>query len=575
MRRSRLRSYLTRFIALTVLTMLIAATGMFALSNYLSGAVFNVNNRAELETALTVADEQLAQYLSGGITRAELKNVVNPTLNTSEIFLMLLTNDKRVVAYTESAVPYFGSAKLNGYCKNLDLGKTLFTPERDTGGIALILGEKTPNGYIFAGMPMRAFMGATASFRISLLTWLMPLMLLLALLCVLMARAFARPVNVLTEAASRMAAGDRVMLDDDLPGEVGELAQAFNHMSGTISKTISELNNEKETMRLILEGLSEGILAIGADGAIIHENTAAVRLLGDADSPAYREVMEALKAALRAEGDVTGKLTRGEAVLQYTITRLPPNGKRGGVIALIRDVTEQERLERTRYDYVANISHELRTPLANMRGLAEGLRDGLVAEESDRMRYYGIIVDEVKRLSRLVNDLLELSGLQSNPAAFEMEKVAPTELMWELYDLNKRLFSAKKQEFTLDLPKEELPQIISNEDRLSEVLTIFMDNARKYTNENGHVTLGAATALEDGLVTGVRFYVRDTGIGMDETTQKLAFDRFHQAEKSHADKGSGLGLSIAREILLKMGVHIALKSKPGEGSEFSFTLPVP
>ena len=102
-----------------------------------------------------------------------------------------------------------------------------------------------------------------------------------------------------------------------------------------------------------------------------------------------------------------------------------------------------------------------------------------------------------------------------------------------------------------------------------------MDNARKYTKEGGSITLGAQTAVADGLTTGVRFFVRDTGVGMDEETQRLAFDRFHQAEKSHADKGSGLGLSIAREILLKMGVEINLKSKPGEGSEFSFVLPVP
>ena len=122
---------------------------------------------------------------------------------------------------------------------------------------------------------------------------------------------------------------------------------------------------------------------------------------------------------------------------------------------------------------------------------------------------------------------------------------------------------------------QDLPDIITNEDRLSEVLTILLDNAHKYTPAGGKITLGAQVVTSDGLETGIRFFVRDTGIGIDEEAQRHIFDRFHQADKSHASKGSGLGLSIAREILQKMNVSIELKSAPGEGSEFSFVLPVP
>ena len=304
-------------------------------------------------------------------------------------------------------------------------------------------------------------------------------------------------------------------------------------------------------------------------------NRACLTLLGGEDAPAYQEVSDALRTALKQKREGSGKLNQGKTVLQYDITMLPGLDGQNGAIACIRDITEGERLSRTRYDYVANISHELRTPLANMRGLAEGLRDGLVTDEQERMRYYGIIVDEVRRLSRLVNDLLELSGLQSNPAAFEMEKVEPTEIMWELFDLNKKSFAEKRQTLSLEVPEEELPSIITNEDRLTEVLTIFLDNARKYTPEGGKIVLGAELSETDGIVTGVRFFVRDNGIGMDEESSRLVFERFHQADKSHAGQGSGLGLSIAREILLKLNVQIQLKTKPGEGSEFSFVLPVP
>ena len=563
-----LSPYLSRFALLLVAVLLIAGTAMFALSNYVSGTAFSGTNHEELESALRQADEQLARYRAGELTRAELIAIVNPTLNTGGVFWMLVGEDGAVVAYTEEAAPYFVRAKLLKYLPQLDQGLSILSPEGNASGMTLILGERTENGYIFVGKPTRAYYGAAYNFRVTLFSWLLPVLLLLSFLCLAAMRVMARPAVILANLASRMAEGDFVRLDEDQPGEVGDLALAFNKMSETISGNMIALNTEKETMRRILEGLSEGILAIDADGAIIHENAAAVRLLGDAESDAYRRVMEGLKASLSSPEDRSDKLARGEAILSYSITHLPTEGKRGGVVALIRDVTEQERLERTRHDYVANISHELRTPLANMRGLAEGLRDGLVTEQADRVRYYGMIVDEIKRLSRLVNDLLELSGLQSNSAAFETEKVEPTELMWELYDLNRHLFEGKKQTFTLQIPQEDMPTLVTNEDRLSQVLTIFMDNARKYTGEGGSVTLGAQV-----LENGVRFFVRDTGIGMSEETMRLAFDRFHQAERSHADKGSGLGLSIAKEILQKLGVTIKIESELGKGSEFSFVLP--
>ena len=160
-----------------------------------------------------------------------------------------------------------------------------------------------------------------------------------------------------------------------------------------------------------------------------------------------------------------------------------------------------------------------------------------------------------------------MSSLQSNPAAFEMETIDPNELIYELQDLNEQLFAKKGLRFLRSLPDEPLPDIRSNEDRLSQVLTIFLDNARKYTPAGGEVTIGAERAAG-----GVRFFVRDTGVGMDEETQRLAFERFHQAERGRSDQGSGLGLSIAREILQKLGVEIMLQSAPGKGSEFSFVI---
>ena len=569
-------SLLAQFCLIMGLIVLLAGVVIYVLSGQISGTTFTQSDRKELENAAQLAREELSLYESGWIWRMELQSVLNPTLNPGDIFLLLADSGGRVIAYTEVGVPYFGSSKLKSYLEKLQDGKDLNLFVQDNNSQVLIHGERTASGcYILAGKPLRVFSGTLTDYRGRLLLWLIPILLMFFAVCIMAIRWVIRPLKALKEAALAVENGKTAVVTTDMPGEIADVAGAFNHMSAQVSRTIQDLNQEKENMIRILEGLSEGILTITADGQILERNQACGKLLGSPETDAYREVTEALRGALKSKKDFSGTARRGDAVLACDITLLPGLDGQGGAIACIRDVTEAEHLSRTRYDYVANISHELRTPLANMRGLAEGLRDGLVTDEQERMRYYGIIVDEVHRLSRLVDDLLELSGLQSNPAAFELEKVEPTEIMWELFDLNKKSFAQKNQRFTLDVPEEDLPCIITNEDRLTEVLTIFLDNARKYTPEGGTIVLGAALQETEQFVTGVRFFVRDNGIGMDEETSKRVFDRFHQADKSHSGQGSGLGLSIAREILLKMGVEITLKTRPGEGSEFSFVLPVP
>ncbi len=559
-------SSFSRFLVQITLSIIAVAVVLFALSSYLFSDVYTASQYSALSEALRSAQRLLAEYRAGGMDLNELRRAVNPALSTD--FYMLLDENRQVLAYTQGAAPYFAGGTLTALLEAADQSESFVARSQGAGGTALLTGARTQDGYVLAGCPMRAFSGAAFSFRNRLLLSAGAVMLAMLLVGMLTARRASRPARIITQMALRLTQGEQVVLPENLPGEeMREIAGALNYMSRTVARAIADLKREKETMALILEGLSEGILAVDEKGGILHENASAWQLLGGGETEAYRAVTAALKEN-RAEDSWSEKFSSGDRILYFAVSRLPrENGRRQGTVALIRDITEQERLERTRHDYVANISHELRTPLASIRGLGEGLRDGMVVKEADRQRIYNLIVEEVTRLSRLVNDLLELSSLQSNPTAFETEKVDPNELIYDLHDRNGSLFTEKQLTFVRDLPKEPLPMILSNEDRLAQVLTIFLDNARKYTPAGGKVTLGAEKAAG-----GVRFFVRDTGIGMDEETRRLAFERFHQAERGRSDKGSGLGLSIAREILQKMGVEIQLSSEPGKGSEFSFEI---
>lgn len=558
-------SYLTRFILLLVICILVISVFAFGLSSYFFSQATRDAEFALLKNNIQSASRLLRDYTRGEITKEELKGILNPRLNPDGVFYLLMDEGGQVLSYSEEAVPYLAQASSKTLQNAIVDAEGTLIRSGVNGKFAVVVGSKTEDGYIYAGRTTQLTTGTEMSFRMRMMLSLISVLCLILLLSTFFARKVSRPARMITEMAGRLIEGDAVEVPEDMPGqEMREIARAFNHMSAAVARAIRELKYEKENMNLVLEGLSEGVVAVDMEGAFLHVNTAARELLGE-NTPEFSALMEAMQGE-----ETEGRILKGQQVLLFTISVLP--GEAGeeprGKVALIRDVTKEERLERTRRDYVANISHELRTPLTSIRGLAEGLRDGMVGEEEDRQRYYNIIANESTRLSRLVNDLLELSSLQSNPAAFETEKVDPGELLWDTHDRNRSLFDKKGITFLCDMPKEELPVIYSNEDRLSQVLTIFLDNARKFTQEGGTVTLGARKEE-----TGILFYVRDSGIGMDEETKKMAFERFHQAEAGRSGKGSGLGLSIAREILKKMGVEIQVESAPGKGSTFRFTVP--
>lgn len=570
----RKASYLSRFLLLLLCCMLLVSFGSFLLSCYFSDVSYSAVWETELARAHLAGKELMHSDTDGRFSPHELQMQLNPILNTSDAFWVLYSPDRLPLAASDRAKQILSGEEIANQLQDLmDQAENSmimeFSLRANPSASYRILLEKTDEGYVLTGVPGMDPASVNSGLRLRMLLSFPLLILLILLPGWFFARRGTRTVRLLTDAANRIREGESYSLPENLTGEVGEIAQTFNYMTEAIRHMITDLRHEKETMALILEGLSEGILAADGNGTLLHSNSAALRLLGGRDTQEFNTVWQALSE--KTDQPVTGRLPAGDRILQYTITPLPSDGEEtAGKVALIRDVTEEERLERTRHDYVANISHELRTPLASIRGLAEGLRDDMVTSESDRNRCYNIIADESNRLSRLVNDLLELSGLQADTNAFETEKVDPVELVYDLWDRNGSLFEKASLSLEKELPAEELPIVLSNEDRLSQVLTIFLDNARKYTPAGGRVILGALREEK-----GVRFFVKDNGIGMDEETCRLAFERFHQAEKSRSDKGSGLGLAIAREIMQKLGIQIHLVSAPGQGSEFSFVIPFP
>lgn len=568
--------YLKRFFF--VLTICIAAvmSVLFVIAISIALNSFTSMNENDIRIWLDKGQSLYSDYTNGVYTKDQMDGILNPVLNMDNEYLILVDRDYQIIAASRQGLQYVnqqnvrslvGSIKNNGYFR-------LSLRSENGGDIPNIIGgmvvqkDGQVSGYVFAGKLLKNFDVAIQQYKLTLLFIIMIILAVFIFPGYWISRRLTEPTRVLTNAAMRLARGDlNVRIDRKLKGEMGQIATAFNDMSDRLSSTILELGYQKKSMELILEGLTEGIIAMDGVNGIIRENNAMSALFKDKTSAGYVELTQALKDCIRTGKPSQSKIQEGERVLQWAASCISIENQ-SVAVALVRDITQNERLEKTRHDYVANISHELRTPLSSMRGLIEALRDGVVNRDSDRERYYAILSGEVLRLSRLVNDLLELSGLQSSTAAFEMERIDVREMMLDLHDRYKKMFDEQKKEFALQLAGDDIPEIRSNEDRLTQVLTIFLDNAIKYTQPGGRVELGVCMEHAN-----LYFYVADSGLGMEAGEIDKIFDRFYQAEISRSDKGNGLGLSIAKEILDKLNLRVQVLSSPGQGSEFGFFVP--
>ena len=401
---------------------------------------------------------------------------------------------------------------------------------------------------------------------------LVPVLLIIALASI---RQINKPISEMTKVAIELTRGNySVRANENVHGEIGIFARAMNRMSDTISQTIYQLDSEKRQLWYILSSFTDGVAALDNTGNLTHYNPALMKMFGAVDVKTPHDLIpdsqiwEAFRRVLE---------TRESNTLHYTlpgdkylwISIVPVMGENDactGVVGLFKDVTEIENLEKMRRDYIANISHELRTPLTAVRGLLEPLSDGMIKDDAVKMRYYGIMLHEVERLSRLITDMLQLSRLQSGTEYMEKTTFNVGELIDDVYQSYRQNAQQKGIRLELDM-EEDLPDVISDPDRIEQVLVILLDNAMRYAGEGGTVRISAHQDTSD-----VHVSVWDSGCGIAPEDMVHVFERFFKTDKSRKEGGTGLGLSIAKQIMDKLDEQITVQSEVGKWTCFTFTV---
>lgn len=412
-------------------------------------------------------------------------------------------------------------------------------------------------GAVFIIKPLNEITSAMHGMISALIVSMLAVSIIMVLPAYLASKGITRPIEKMIGVAQALAHGDfSVKAHVKGKDELSSLGSAINDMSDELSQTIADLETERNRLSVIMEGIGDGIASLDEGGGVTYCNSAAAELLetGGACANALEKCVKRLKeinASVTEYENIDGK------TIKLSVTPLDGNES---AVALLQDITETSRLEQTRREYVANVSHELRTPLASIRSLADALNDGLIRNEADRQRYYGFILKETMRMSRLVDDLLELSRLQSGNVALEKKRFDVSEFIYDAYDRMKDTALEHGKVITLEtvVLRDKKHYIVQNHDRMEQVLIILLDNAIKHSDPDS-VGISLVFEVNDGQAA-MRVTNKGT-IGKEDIGH--LFERFYKVDKSHSGDGTGLGLAIASEIAALLGGRISAVSEGG------------
>ncbi len=411
-------------------------------------------------------------------------------------------------------------------------------------------------------------------------------LIITVLLGFVIARSITVPINDVTRTVQRMSQGDfsqqvQVKSDD----EIGQLAQMFNLLREKLDYTLSEISNEKNKLETILTYMADGLIAIDLEGLVLHANPAARDILGideeeDLTDVTYdsllghispRMQLEFIKENCREEG--------GQDTFDYGATTFAvrydrfkdDDGKDVGIIIIMQDITERQKLEDMQTDFVANVSHELKTPLTTIKSYTETLLDGALEDRDTAYQFLQIVDTEADRMNRLVKDLLQLSRLDHRQERWNIKESNIIALLNAVVTKVEMTVRQNQQELNRLYDAEGQMRVLIDRDRFEQVLMNVLSNAIKYTDRGGRIEVDAY--VKNSLV---HIVVRDNGIGIPEGEIPRIFERFYRVDKarSRAMGGTGLGLAITRQIVEEHHGTIEAESREGDGTQITIKLPL-
>lgn len=406
-----------------------------------------------------------------------------------------------------------------------------------------------------------------------------------------LSKVITNPIKQLISTSKEIAGGNyKKRVSTTSRDEIGQLAHTFNEMADKLEETMSGIMDKNLRVDTIINSMRDGIIAIDTDYKILLINTIACEIFGVKHGPGIigKSLIQITRNS-KVNSLLVNTIKNNSSLSDEIVMFAPSSGtdkiyrvftnpiknvdslkniNSGGVITL-HDITSIRKLEKIRTEFVSNVTHELKTPLTSIRGFVETLRNGAIEDPSVAVKFLEIIDIEAERLHMLINDILQLSEIESTKNDENIQENNLTEIINEVKLILDS--SARKKGIKLEVDVVENIPLLANKDRIKQMLINLIDNAIKYNIENGSVFIKAVKTNGKTVIS-----VKDTGIGIDEKHHSRIFERFYRVDKGRSRNmgGTGLGLSIVKHIVNLYNGDIRVVSNPGQGSEFIIQLPL-
>ncbi len=384
------------------------------------------------------------------------------------------------------------------------------------------------------------------------------------------------PINEVTKKASLLAEGDfSQFVEVRSEDEIGALSRTFNFLSLELKKYVGEISREKSKLEAIVNYMEDGLVAINSEGKVIHFNPKALNMLtvdGVFDENLIGDLLSIYSSGRINGGNGSKSITYNSRIIRVNFAPfLDELSNKVGVVFVFQDITEEERLENMRREFVANVSHELKTPLTSIKSYTETLLEGSVEDEDMQKVFLNVVNTEADRMTRLVRDLLELSNFDSNVIRLSVEKHSMRDIIRNCI-LKVKITADQKNQKLVTRFHDEIDWVEVDYDKVEQLVLNILSNAIKYSDADAEVVIEVRAGFDE---KHYELVISDSGIGIPEEDIDRIFDRFYRVDKarSRALGGTGLGLSIAREIVEAHGGRIRIDSQLGEGTKVTIALP--
>lgn len=566
-----------------------------------------VRSEQILETRTSLAAYGLQPFLAQPrtpISTAQLQAAVRDLSLRALARVTVVAPDGQVLA--DSAVPDSNLATVENHLARTEIQQAMATGRgtdlrrsHTTGERTLYLAiglpiqnQATASVFLRLGLPMTTFDREVDKLHKNLALAFGIAFLIAIALSVGLARSITKPLSDIAIAARQLAGGDHdVHIRTGSRDEVGLLADTLNQMTDQLKAKIHELSEDRGQLLAMLTSMVEGVMVLDNQGRILQVNPALERMFavtrsetrGRPSSDVFRHpelntLIATVLATRTGQQDEIVLLPGGQCL---HIEAAIASGERESdacAVLVFHDITELRRLETIRKDFVANVSHELRTPLTSIKGYVEALLDGGKDDPATSAKFLDIILKQSDRLNLILEDLLQLSRIESGKIQFKRDPLPIQRVIERTLAMIKPV-ADKKGHQLLSLVTDDLPPVLGDEDRLMQVLSNLLDNAVKYTIEKGTITVAARLVSDKterpALTTAIELSVADTGIGIPERDRPRIFERFYRVDKARSRElgGTGLGLAIVKHIVEGLGGRVWVEANMPTGSRFVVRLP--